>query len=148
MFSSNKQNWFTVSEEGNVRTTEQWPALTSGNFYTLTLCWKLPTFPPRCIFLICFHRDVDILNVEPYGLVKDAPGSSEAKWFVSTSEVTQHQWKADAGILPCAAASSPATVMGQCTTGAGSKDQQCVTIPVLCTEKQLGSPSQCQLHHK
>lgn len=49
----------------------------------------------------------------------------------------QHQWKAGAGILPSAAASSTAAVVGQCTTGAGSKDQHCVTIPVLCTKKQV-----------
>lgn len=42
----------------------------------------------------------------------------------------QHQWKADAGILSSTAASSPATVVGQGTTGAASKDQYCVTKPV------------------
>lgn len=49
----------------------------------------------------------------------------------------QHQWKADAGILSSTAASSPATVVGQGTTGAASKDQHCVTKPVLCIKKQV-----------
>lgn len=82
-----------------------------------------PTFPPRFTFFACFHRSVEIFNVEPYGpvQVKDAPGSSEAEWLVGTTEITQHQWKADAGILPSATVSLPATAVGQCTTGAGSK---------------------------
>lgn len=30
----------------------------------------LPTFPPRFTFFACFHRSVDIFNVEPYGPVQ------------------------------------------------------------------------------
>jgi len=61
--------------------------------------------------------------VESYGpiQVKDAPVCSKAEWLVGTAEVTQHQWRADAGILPGTTASLPVTAVEQCTTGAAPK---------------------------